>query len=1191
MPKVTSEIRGESALSAWIVALLALLYVGVLFFIANWGERHAGDQLLRKYGGLLYSLALAVYCTSWTYYGAVGTAVTQGWDYIPIYLGPILVFLLAQPFLFKLLYVAKKQNVASITDFISARYGKRKNIALVTALLCLVVVIPYIALQLKAVASSYQVLLGHDLSDRSLPWWQDTAWFSAIAMTVFAILFGTRKVQLTEQNRGVMVAIAFESVVKLFALLCLALMVYCFILPSDMGLTQFVEHASHQQNTTQDNSWLSFAIKTMLAMSAIFLLPRQFHVAFVENVDHKHLGYAKRWYSSYLLLVTLVVIPIALAGMYLFPGQQQLADSFVLLIPEKSGWHTLSVLVFIGGFSAATSMIIISTLALSTMISNDVVMPAILRRPGHGQLMKDYSGLILLVRRTMIIAVMLLSYGYYALFARNYELAETGLLAFALAIQLAPAVVGGLYWRHGNAFGVYAGVTVGFALWFFCLMVPQLATVGVMEKDVLQHGLFGIEALKPTSLFGVQLDTLSHGVIWSLGLNLCCYLLFSLLVKVNLKDRLQAAAFVKPTLPLEHKETPIRRARVRRTDITMLLERFIGVQRCSEAMADFQRRYPELDGQDGNASPELIAFVERELAGVIGAASALAVVSAATEGRQLELEDVVTLFDDTTQAIQFSRKILFSTLEHLSQGVSVVDRDLKLVAWNKAYLQMFDYPEGMIRIGRPVADIVRFNAERGLFGEGAPEEHVAKRIAHMRKGTSHVFQRVRPDGKVIEMRGNPIPGGGFVTSFTDITEHVRAVQQLAEAKLHLEQRVQERTQRISEMNQELVEEVARRSATEMQLLQAKAEAEAANVSKTRFLALASHDILQPLNAARLFTAALHDQSVDSQQQKIIHQLDNSLKATEELIATLLDIARLDDGRLLPKTQVVALTGILQPLTDEFRWLAEQKQLKLRTHFAAWQVCTDGTYLRRILQNILSNAIKYTASGQILLSCRKRGQQLMVQIWDTGPGVAQHELKRIFDDFYRVDSTARGQQGVGLGLAVVQRMARLLGHQLEVRSVVGKGTVFSLYLPLAPEQAVVESATVPEQQNSVLPQWQVLCVDDDSSNLAALRVLLEQWNLGEVKSYVHAEQLLAEAADLTKPDLLILDFQLGQGLNGLELYQQLQQQWGTLPGILVSAAPEPDLAQKAKAAGLLFLAKPIKPAALRAGINHLKNQRL
>ncbi len=354
--------------------------------------------------------------------------------------------------------------------------------------------------------------------------------------------------------------------------------------------------------------------------------------------------------------------------------------------------------------------------------------------------------------------------------------------------------------------------------------------------------------------------------------------------------------------------------------------------------------------------------------------------------------------------------------------------------------------------------------------------------------------------------------------------------------------------------------------------------------------MASHDILQPLNAARLFTAALQDQSIEGHPQKIIHQLDNSLKATEELIATLLDIARLDDGRLQPKTQVVSLQSILKPLTDEFSWLAEQKQLRFRTHFSEWQVQTDGTYLRRILQNILSNAIKYTPSGQVLLSCRKRGQQVLLQIWDTGPGVAEHELKRIFDDFYRVDSTARGQQGVGLGLAVVQRMTRLLGHQLDVRSVVGKGTVFNLYLPLVSEQDLIEENTLKEIQSTSLPQWRVLCVDDDSSNLAALSLLLQQWQLGEVKSYVYAEQLLQEAPSLDKPDLLIMDYQLGQGINGLELYQQLQPYWGKVPGILVSAAPEPDLAQRAKAEGLLFLAKPIKPAALRAGINHLKNQR-
>ena len=1175
-------------MAAWIVALLALLYVGGLFLIANWGERHADDKLIRKYGGLIYSLALAVYCTSWTYYGAVGTAVTRGWDYIPIYLGPVLLFIFAQPFLFKLLYVAKKQNVTSVADFISARYGKRKNIALIASLVCLVVVVPYIALQLKAVSSSYQVLLGGDFNDDTANWWQDSAFLSALAMAFFAILFGTRKLHLTEQSRGVMVAIAFESLVKLFALLMLALAVYVFVLGDERSIfLRFADHAMAQQQSSSNYGVVEFITKTILAMAAVFLLPRQFHVAFVENVSHHHLRHARRWFSLYLFLVTIVVIPIAIGGMQLFPQALSSADSFVLLIPAKSGWDTLSVLVFIGGFSAATSMIIIATLALSTMISNDVIMPGLLRHSKKRGLGHDYSLLILLVRRSMVILVMLLSYLYYRMFARNYELAETGLLAFALVIQLAPAVIGGLYWRRGNANGVYLGLTVGFILWFYTLMLPQLVSTGAIDSNIMQTGLFGWSWLVPTALFGVELDSLSHGVLFSLGFNLLCYILASLVTQVNLQDRLQAVAFVKPNLPVNHQDTPARRIRIRNTDLKILLERFVGNGRAAECLQEYARRQQESLQLDDLPSVGLVEHVERELAGVIGASSAAAMVNAVLEGRQLGFEDVVTLFDDTTQAIQFSRKILFSTLEHLSQGVSVVDRELKLVAWNKAYLEMFSYPDAMVRVGRPVADIVRFNAERGLCGPGSADEHVEKRISHMQKGTAHVFQRVRPDGRVIEMRGNPIPGGGFVTSFTDISDHVQAVQALAEAKQHLEDRVQERTQTISEINHELLGEVRRRRETEQQLLQAKAEAEAANASKTRFLALASHDILQPLNAARLFTAALAGIKDTQQQQHIIGQLDNSLKASEELISTLLEIAKLDDGKLAPDVQNVALKELLAQLSDEFGLLAKQKGLQLTVRAADYQVQTDPTYLRRILQNLLSNAIKYTKKGRIVLGCRKRGAQLLIQVWDTGPGITDGDLQRIFEDFYRIDATAKGEQGVGLGLGVVNRMAKLLGHPLKVMSTPGKGSMFSLVLPLSQAELRPELALPGNIQQRPVQGLSVVCVDDDAANLAALTVLLQQWQIDDVKSFFDEESLLEYARLHGAPDALLIDYQLGQHLNGLQLYEKIKLVWGNVNGILVSASPEAGLAMKAKQHGLMFLAKPIKPAALRASLNHLK----
>ncbi len=1175
-------------MTAWTVALLALVYVGGLFLIANWGERHADDKLIRKYGGLIYSLALAVYCTSWTYYGAVGTAVTRGWDYIAIYLGPILLFIFAQPFLFKLLYVSKKQNVTSIADFISARYGKRRNIATLAAIVCLIVVVPYISLQLKAVAGSYQVLLGGSFEENQLLWYQDSALLSAIAMAFFAILFGTRKLHLTEQNRGVMVAIAFESVVKLFALLTLSIAVYVFILDADQSvLRSFAEHSSAQQAKLTTPGWMEFFTKTLLAMVAVFLLPRQFHVAFVENVSHHYLRQARRWFSSYLFLVTLVVIPIAVAGMQLFPTILSQADSFVLLIPSSMEWNMLSVLVFIGGFSAATSMIIIATLALATMISNDVVMPGLLKSTKQKGMSHDYSLLILVVRRTMIVLVMVLSYLYYSVFARNYELAETGLLAFALTIQLVPAVVGGLYWRRGNAYGVYVGLSVGLILWFYTLMLPQLVNAGVLSSEILQQGVFGINWLQPTAMFGIQIDSLSHGVLISLGFNLFCYIAVSLATKVNLQDRLQAVAFVKPNLPIKHQDTPARRIRIHNSDLKILLERFVGTQRAAECLAEFGRKQQQRLQLDDLPSVGLVEHVERELAGVIGASSASTMVNAVLEGRQLAFEDVVTLFDDTTQAIQFSRKILFSTLEHLSQGVSVVDRDLNLVAWNRAYLDMFNYPEGMIRVGRPIADIVRLNAERGLCGQGDPDEHVNKRIMHMHNGTAHVFQRVRPDGKVIEMRGNPIPGGGFVTSFTDITEHVKAVQALAEAKQHLEDRVQERTQTISEMNQELLAEVGRRRETEQQLLQAKAEAEAANASKTRFLALASHDILQPLNAARLFTAALAGISEPAKQAAILTQLDNSLKASEELISTLLEIAKLDDGKLQPNVQPVSLKELLMQLSEEYGLIASQKGLTLKVKTCSLQVKTDATYLRRILQNMLSNAIKYTNNGRILLGCRKRGEQLLLQVWDTGPGISEPDLQRIFEDFYRIDATAKGQQGVGLGLGVVHRMAKLLGHQLAVKSWPGKGTVFSLSLPLVMGKRRQELPLNAPLQQRPLPGLSVVCVDDDAANLAALQVLLEQWQISDIQCFYDDQALMAYVPQHPAPDVIIIDYQLGQQINGLDLYRQIQQQWGEVKGILVSASPQADLAALAKAEGLMFLAKPIKPGALRATLNHFK----
>lgn len=1153
-------------MSPWIVALLAVLYVAGLFGIARLAERPAAEPWLRKSGGLIYSLTLAVYCTSWTYYGAVGTAVSAGWEYVPIYLGPLLLFLFGQPLLLRIARLTRQQNAASLADFISARYGKRQGVALLVTLVCLVVVVPYIALQLKAVAQSYKVLLG----DRADPqvWWQNSALMSALAMTVFAILFATRPQHLTGSNCGIMAAIAFESLVKLAALLTLAVGAMFLLAQPSRVWADFAAHAARQPFDA-----VSFLTKTGLAMAAVFLLPRQFHVGFVENTDPAHLRQARRWFGAYLLLVTLVVMPIALAGMQHFPGQRALADRFVLLLPAGQGWETVSALVFIGGFSAATSMIIIATLALSAMISSSLVMPALLRHYREQGAGRDFGPVILRVRRLMIVSVMGLSYAWYTGFARRHELAETGLLAFALIIQLLPAVLGGLYWRRGHAYGVYAGVMVGAGAWLVLLMLPQWQGLAA-----------GARIGTPFGFSGAGPNTLAWGVLWSLGLNVSAYVGVSLLSRPDLKDRLQASAFVRPAREEAgeaEEQKPLRRTRISTDDLLTLLERFVGPARARQTL------HPLRAGDAAAPSAALVRQVERELAGVIGAAAAAAMVEAALDGKPLGFEDVVTLFDDTREVIQFSRQILFATLEHLGQGVSVVDKDLQLVAWNKPYLDLFRYPEGMVKVGRPVADIVRFNAGRGLCGLGEIEAHVEKRLAHLRRGTAHVFRRVRPDGTVIEMRGNPIPGGGFVTTFTDITEQVRAMAALAEAKEHLEQRVEERTGQITAINAELRDEVELRRVTEQQLLQAKGEAEAANAAKNRFLALASHDILQPLNAARLFAAAL-EQSPPERRPAILGQLDNSLKATEELISTLLEIARLDDGKSEPGNRPVPLQPLLRQLADEYALLAEQRGLTLTVRAVPWTVSSNPTYLRRILQNLLSNAIKYTDHGRVLLGCRKRGRTVVLEVWDTGPGIAPGDRERIFEDFYRVDASARGRQGVGLGLGVVQRMANSLGHRLSVESVPGKGSVFRLEAPwLAVTEMPPPVTAAAPVGGGLLAGLSVWCVDDDAPNRDALRTLLTQWGVGRVECLAEGAAALASAAAANAPDLLVLDYQLGGGWDGLALARTLRERWPGVAVLLVSAAPDPDLPLRAKADGVMFLAKPVRAGALKAVLNAVR----
>jgi len=1137
---------------------VALAYIGVLFWLANWGDKTTPLAKRISHHPFVYSLSLGIYCTSWTYYGSVGTAATSSWSYLPILLGPALLFFFGQGFLRKLVLVSKKQNITTIADFISARYGKRQTTAIMVTVIALLATIPYIALQLKALSSSFLLLqTDSKISGSTL------ALSATFIMALFAIFFGTRKVDVTEYRSGLMLAVAFESMIKLLALVAVAgLAVYTlFNLPD--GSQSLNPEPLWQHWYNFDFFSFNFVGQSLMAAAAIICLPRQFHVTVVDNQDKRHLFTARWAFPLYLLLTAAMILPIATAAIHPGIGNGFSPDSFVLALPLMHENMLLTTFVFIGGISAATAMIVVATLTLSTMIANDVVLPLMLRRKFKRSLItSSYKARILLVRRFTIAGILILSYFYQQWFGHGKALASMGLVAFSLVTQLLPAIVGGLYWRKGHAYGVYAGMLAGVICWVLFLMLPILDAGNTLNTELQQ-------------------TLITRGTLIALFANIGCYISFSLGAEERLIDKIQAAAFVNP------KEQAVLARRLNKNvkatvyDFKVLLQTFLGVQRSQQILAHFSLNH-QLDDNNAHPAPEFIAYCERALTGVLGASSAQALIHTVASGKRMAFEEVVNFFDETTQALQFNQNLLFTSLENLSHGISVVDKDLKLVAWNKRYAEMFHYPDGFLEVGQPIEDVIRYNAERGECGPGEIERHVDKRVQHLKNGSSHHFIRHRKNGQVFEMIGNPLPDGGFVTSFSDITTHIETQNALEEINMDLENRIEARTQEISTINKDLHAQIDSRVQTEQALTLAKKEAEQANDSKTRFLALASHDILQPLNAARLYLAAVDEGTLTVNNKNNFEKLGASLDSTVHLMSALLEIAKLEQGAMTPSPRHFNIDDILAPLQNEYAILSSEKGLSLKVRSAGQIVHSDITYLRRIIQNLVSNAVKYTNTGQVLVACRKRKHQLRIEVWDTGPGISVIEQGKIFNDFYRIE--AGDNKGVGLGLGVVKRMADLLSVRLDVRSEVGKGSRFSIEVPYGEAQQVQQKVTT----NSLFENhsaMNVIAVDDDPENLNAMASLLQKWQ-ANYQLFDQVETVMAYAKANGAPDVILMDYQLGHNCDGITLIKTLREIWQCdVPAILITAVRDDELKQTTKAAGIHYLSKPIKPGKLKALLNH------
>ena len=815
----------------------------------------------------------------------------------------------------------------------------------------------------------------------------------------------------------------------------------------------------------------------------------------------------------------------------------------MLALPSALGHGWVLSAALVGGISAASSMAIVDATALATMVSNDLIFPTIMRG-ANAEAAGTIGARMLLVRRVSIIAIMAAALAWALLVSPSRSLASIGLVAFAAMAQFTPHLILSALRGGNDPWAGRASLGAGLGLWVYTLGLPPVLPAHWLAA--LTGGPFD-----PLHLLGSQLGSpLAHGVIWSLGVNL------AVLALVSLRKASSLAVPYPISFPIRSRQRVSNIA-----DLARLTAAFVGKERV-EREFPASSRAQSVDRAAATRAQELIATV-------IGASPARALVASALASGQMSLAAVTRLLGEGGQSLRFSRQLLAATFENMDAGISVVDAELNLVAWNTRYLDLFAYPPGMVRAGMPVADLIRYNALRGDFGPGNAEFHVQKRLKALRRRVEHSFERHRRDGRVVKTVGGPMPGGGYVTSFTDITEEARIRAELTATLAELEQRVGERTAELSDANRRLAE---------------------ATRDKTRFLAAASHDLLQPLHAARLFTAALardmaRDRARDRARDKardggptqpeLVGRVERSIIAAENLLRALLDISKLDAGGVQPAPEPIDLAPFLRDIAEGVRPLAEERGLTLRLGPLTGAVDSDPGLLRSVVQNFLTNAVRYTPRGGILLGVRQRGGELRIDVIDTGIGIPPEQREAIFTEFTRVGEL--DAEGLGLGLAIARRIAWLIGGRIELASTPGRGSRFSLALParaaLPPRKAAASRAPagVPSCELAVL------VVDNQPEIVAGSLALLAGMGHRGMGAASTAEAL----AQVSAADVVLADYDLGRGEDGLSLIAALRALRPGLPAALVTAVRERTILAAAERAGITVLAKPVASEVIEA----------
>ncbi|OFC69296.1 PAS domain-containing hybrid sensor histidine kinase/response regulator [Alteromonas confluentis] len=1118
--------------SIYTIGMITVVYLMFLFMVAFWGDKKLRDNQQHP---VLYSLGLGIHCTSWAFFGTTTQASQFGWALVPTYAGIIFGMAFLYPVLIKIVRYCQKHNVTSLADFFALRFRHSHFLAATVTGLCFIGVIPYIALQLDAISASIR-LISYDAGQGS----DTVGLYVAALMALFAILFGTRTLNLTDKHPGLVLTIAVESVVKLVGL-CVVGIFVCYGLfngPFDL-IAQAAVHPSAREVLYADSAPLVYLSHVLLGVCSLFVLPRQFHMNFVECNGEGELATARWLFPAYLVGMTTFILPIAIAGHILLDTSVVKTDAFVLALPLSTGNIGVSLAALIGGLSATTSMIIVATLALGIMMSNNLITPIWLKiRLKNDPQLTMRPATLLTVRRLTVLVVLSVAYWYHVNVSQSAPLVKSGVIAIALLGQLLPAMLFSLYWQRTAKWAVQSAILVGFVCWVMWLLYPSILSSYYFEKapSELQLG---------TSFFAC------------LVMNTLTLVLISLLSSSKTEqDKNLGGDDNHPDLAIRIQDLFSLTERVLEPSVNLTLKSQLSAHA----------------NTDGFASMALLQRVEKLLAVQVGTPSARILLSAIAQSKAGALREIVDWVEEASQSFQFNHEILQSSVQNIEQGISVLDQQLCMLAWNDRYVELFNYPKGYLKVGQPIQALLLYNAERGLLGKTDDvENEISKRVDYMQKGSSYKYIRRQTDGRVIELNGSPLPHGGYVTTYSDISEYIRIQEELELAKRDLEARVLKRTE---------------------QLELAKQEADRANESKSRFLAAAGHDLMQPFNAATLYAGMLSQKTTDSDLASLSHGLVTSLNSAEALLSTLLDMTKLESGVLVPQITEFPLDDVLTPLVNEFQVIAGQKQLLLKQVHTSVVVRSDKKLLKRIVQNLISNAIRYTRTGTILVGTRRKSSdRLAIWVCDTGPGIPEHQQQIIFQEFHQLENR-EASQGLGLGLTIVERISQLLDHEIGLASAVNKGTVFTVTLPRA-VRALQRNAIAPQEQ-SVTSQatWlqgqHILLLENDEQITQAMQELLSDWG-AEV---ICASSLSsAQAVCPAPPDMMLVDYHLDFGEKGTDAAKSLKGFWQqNVPGILVTANRDDGVRDEAAAAGLRYLPKPVKPPALKRLLKELLSGR-